>query len=228
MVKKVDVLVFLLFGLVKLGCSLRCYTCSGDLQQCNRQFSDSIGCSDEQTACASLVRNSPTGMNFFFGCATEMDCQVSSAVCSNMMKDMAENPEDNAGVSCDATCCSSSYCAKPYPIDYKPHQCYDCSSMDECKTPKLKTCANETDRCFKLSTEVTYKEANVEVKTYSKGCAPENLCNSKEKNVFYKTCPNDEQCHLSCCEGGMCNTGVNEVVSALAMTFCTTVAIFSQ
>lgn len=96
------------------GCSLRCHTCSGDLQQCNFQSAKSSECSAGQNACFSLVRNSPSGMRFFFGCATENDCKVADSVCSYMEKDKKKEPEEMLGVSCNATCCSGENCVKPY------------------------------------------------------------------------------------------------------------------
>lgn len=122
---------------------------------------------------------------------------------------------------------------KQFPIfpllDYKPLQCYECNSETECANAKLQKCPDDDNyRCFKLTTEVSYKEANVEVKTFSKGCIRKEQCDPIKRNVFYGTCPNDENCHMSCCEGGMCNVGTNAVVSALAMITCAAFAIFGN
>lgn len=229
MAKQIAVVLFLLFGIVKLGCSLECYTCSGDQQQCNLEIDSRSECSAGQNACSSFIRNSPSGMQFFFGCATENDCKAASSVCSYMDKDKKKEPEEMLGVSCNATCCSSDRCVKPYSKDYKPLQCYECNSETECANAKLQKCPDDDNyRCFKLTTEVSYKEANVEVKTFSKGCIRKEQCDPIKRNVFYGTCPNDENCHMSCCEGGMCNVGTNAVVSALAMITCAAFAIFGN
>lgn len=97
--------------------------------------------------------------------------------------------------------------------------------MDGCDTAQLKTCGEGEDRCFKLTTEVTYKDPNVKVKTYSKGCARQSLCESKKNNLFYKTCPDDESCHMSCCDGDMCNAGSNVMVSAFTLLACAVFAV---
>ena len=113
----------------------------------------------------------------------------------------------------------------PRFADYKPLQCYDCTSMKDCEMAKVKPCSKDQKRCFKITTEVKYENPKVTLKSYSKGCATEEQCNNKNDNVFYQTCGKDETCHMSCCEGDMCNVGSNTVVSALTLLACFVFAV---
>ena len=98
---------FFPFSLHTTGSSLQCYRCSGDLQQCHGG-AVTDNCPIGHDSCSSIVMNSASGMQFFFGCANENDCKAARSVCWKYMK-------DNPGVSCNATCCGSKECVQPYP-----------------------------------------------------------------------------------------------------------------
>lgn len=42
--------------------------------------------------------------------------------------------------------------------------------MEECEVVKFKVCFNEDDCCYKVFIEVIYKDVNVKLIIYSKGC----------------------------------------------------------
>ena len=111
--------------------------------------------------------------------------------------------------------------------DYKPKQCYDCTSMKECETAPPKACLNVDDYCYKITTKATQKDSNVMVSSYSKGCATKNQCDNKEKNVHYQTCAKDSssECEMTCCKDNMCNTGSDFVVSAFTLLACAFYAV---
>lgn len=92
---------------------------------------------------------------------------------------------------------------------------------------KLKTCANTDDYCYKILTEVTHKDSNVMLNTYSKGCATKTQCDNKEAQLFYQTCAKDSAsaCEMNCCADGMCNAGSNFVVSAFVLFACALFAV---
>lgn len=110
---------------------------------------------------------------------------------------------------------------RPFPA-FKPRKCYECASMEECEAAKPKICPNDDDRCYKVSTEVTHKDANVKLTTYSKGCTSKSQCDNKNAHFFHQTCAADDgsDCDMTCCEEDMCNAGSNFAVSAFALLAC--------
>lgn len=121
---------------------------------------------------------------------------------------------------------SQFYLFRPF-TDKKFKKCYQCTSMEECEMAKPKVCDNEDDRCYKISTDVTHKDSNVQLKTYSKGCATKNQCDNKDAHLFHQTCSNDKDstCDMTCCEDDMCNAGSNAVVSAFTLFACALLAV---
>lgn len=113
----------------------------------------------------------------------------------------------------------------PFP-GFKHRKCYQCTSMKECEMAKPQTCPNEDDQCYKISTDVTHKDSDVQLKTYSKGCATKSQCKDKDAHVFYQTCSEaDSNCDMSCCEEDMCNAGSNFVISTFALLACALLAV---
>jgi len=205
------VAIFVLIAFVQLGSCLQCFKCSGDITECNSDAEIEI-CRDTGFRCASMVLNSADNMHFMFGCAKPLDCEVARAACTEVTKDGSQ-------MTCNATCCDQNRCVTPYSKDYKPRKCYECASMEECKAAKPKICPNDDDRCYKLSTDVTHKDSNVKLSTYSKGCATKRQCDNKDAHVFHQTCAADDEstCDMTCCEGDMCNAGSIFVVSAFTL-----------
>ena len=108
-----------------------------------------------------------------------------------------------------------------------PRQCYECHSMTECnEKAKAKRCTSGEERCMKVMTEVAYKDSNLVYKTYSKGCATMDQCTNMKKNVFYSDCTDGDKCHMSCCEGDLCNAGSSFVVSASTLFACAVFTVF--
>jgi len=219
MSKLTNVVIFVLIAFVQLGSCLQCYKCSGDSTECNSGAAKET-CLTGFTSCASLVLNSAESMHFMFGCAKPQDCDAAAALCTEVTKDGSQ-------ITCNATCCSGNNCVTPYPKAHKPRKCYECASMAECDAATPKVCPNVDDRCYKVSTEVTHKEVNVELTTYSKGCATKSQCDNKDAHFFYQTCAadDDSSCDMTCCEGDMCNAGSNFVVSAFTLLACALFAV---
>lgn len=211
MAQLTNAVIFILISFVQLGSCLQCYKCSGDLSECNSGEGKET-CFDAFTSCSSMVLTSADSMHFIFGCATPQDCKVAKAACTEVMKDGSQ-------IACNATCCSTNNCVTPYSKAYKPRKCYECTSMEECEAAKPKVCPNEDDRCYKVSTEVTHKDANVKLTTYSKGCTTKSQCDNKNAHFFHQTCADDADsaCDMSCCEEDMCNAGSYFAVSAFTL-----------
>ena len=99
--------------------------------------------------------------------------------------------------------------------------------MTECsETAKAKRCSSGEERCMKVMTEVAYKDSNLVYKTYRKGCATMDQCTNMKKNVFYSECTDGAKCHMSCCEGDLCNAGSSFVVSAFTLLTCAVFTVF--
>lgn len=109
--------------------------------------------------------------------------------------------------------------------DKKFRKCYQCTSMEECGMAKPKVCDNVDDRCYMVSTDVTHKDSNVQLKTYSKGCATKSQCDKKDAHLFHQTCTGDSTCDMTCCEDDMCNAGANAVASAFILFACALFAV---
>lgn len=98
--------------------------------------------------------------------------------------------------------------------------------MEECsEKAKAKRCGPGEERCMKVMTEMAYKDSNLVYKTYSKGCATLDQCKNM-KNAFYSDCTDPEKCHMSCCEGELCNAGSSFVVSAFTLLACAVFTVF--
>ena len=87
--------------------TLQCYKCTGDIETCNEKNAERVMCSYGKDYCGSVVTNTDPGINFQFACASKLDCKAARASCKAKM-------ENNPGVSCNATCCDSKFCVKPY------------------------------------------------------------------------------------------------------------------
>ncbi|KAM7449024.1 hypothetical protein ABFA07_003024 [Porites harrisoni] len=221
MMKQMVFFAFTLLCLVQQGWStLQCYKCTGDIETCNEKNAERVTCSYGKDYCGSVVTNTDPGINFQFACASTLDCKAARASCKAKM-------ENNPGVSCNATCCDSNFCVKPYAKENNPRQCYECHSMTECsEKAKAKRCTSDEERCMKVMTEVAYKDSNLVYKTYSKGCATMDQCTNMKKNVFYSDCTDGDKCHMSCCEGDLCNAGSSFVVSASTLFACAVFTVF--